>query len=432
MERDCKANKENIRRYFVKIKTNILSHYFVYSIAILFPFLIYLKGSGIKPYSASEIIIWMILFSFVPILLMPLKKKIYPIYTFSVILFLFYQMMMLIGSNYALEGLTSILIHNKYIILSFLVPYLIFSMDIEKKLLKALVVVSMVVVYIMIYEVVKDPLELLSLYGAGGFVRKTSVFPNPNMIGVYISVLLFIQLLFAEIQKKKSTKVLIFMLMIAPSLFSLLLTFSRRAWLAFLIAMGIYLFIKEKNKFIIVLSVLFLGILLANIDYETIWQRFVLSFDGSYKSNFVRIENLKGTILYMSKSADVFLFGLGVGVTGPGCIGVSSSGKYPFGIHSYFLQLWVELGLIGLLLYLFLICVVFVAFWKTYRIYKFYNKNMTKYLTTYMLCFIVLLVSAIVGMTPMAFPSNLFQWLFVGLIMRHYYKSRILVKSKFI
>ena len=415
---------------FMKIKTNILSLSFVFSIAVLFPFLIFIKGAGIKPYSVNEIIVWMILFSFLPLVLLSPKNKIYPIYTFSVFLFLFYQIIIFFCSNYHLEGITSILIHDKYIIISFLTPHLIFSMDIERKLLKALVAVNMVVVYILMYKIVQNPSELLSLYGASGFLVKTSVFPNPNMLGVYISTLIFIQFLFAETQKKIMYKNLIFVLMIAPSLFSLVLTFSRRAWLAFLISMGIYFFIKRQNKFIIVMSILFLGILATNIDCETIWHRLLLSFDGSYESNFVRIENLRGTILLLSKSVDCFLGGVGVGVTGPGSIAVYSTNQYPFSIHSYFLQLLIEFGLIGLFLYLFIISVIFFVFWKTYRIYKLYDRHMVNYLTTYMLCYLVLLISSIVGLTPISFPTNLLQWLFVGLIIRHYYIARSLIKSK--
>jgi O-antigen ligase len=303
-------------------------------------------------------------------------------------------------------------------------------MDLERKLLKALVVVNMVVVYILIFKVLENPLELLSLYGRSGFQVKTSVFPNPNMLGVYISTLIFIQLLFAETQKKVMYKVLIFALMIAPSLFSLVLTFSRRAWLAFVICMSIYFFIKKQNKVSIVICILLLGMLATNIDYETILNRALIIFDSSYESNSIRIENLKGTVLLMSKSWSYFLWGFGAGVTGPGPIAVSSVNQYPYSIHSYFLQLLVEFGLVGLFLYLFIICMVFFIFWKTYRIYKFYDMHMVNYLTTYMLCYLALLISSIVGMTPMTFPTNLLQWLFVGLIMRHYYIARSLIKSK--
>ncbi len=403
--------------------TKFIQLSFIFSVSVFFPFLIFTKGSGIKPYSINELIIWIIIL-FYSFLLVSSPKKIYAPFAFSIILLICYQVIITFVSPYPMAGITSVLIHDKYIPISFLVPCFINSVDVEKRLLKCLLSVCMAVVSIMLFYVIKNPSVLLVLYGRSGFLVEMSVFPNPNMAGVYIGTLIFIQLLFFEIQKKKIYKILVFLLMICPSMLALILTFSRRAWLGVIMAMAVSLIVKKRNKLIIALIVLFLVVLLSFIDYQTVIRRFFLIFNGHYASNAARLGNLNTTIMLMGKSVASWLGGMGVGISGPGATAFGANNRLTFLIHSYFLQILIEFGLIGLVLYSSVIFIIFVAFLKTYRRYKLFDQYSIKFIVSYMLCIFVLLVASTVGLTPITFPSNMLMWLFVGLILRHYNKAK--------
>lgn len=407
-------------------KRGIVNHLFIVAIVLIFPLLVFLKGPSQQVYSAFEIAIWLImLFFFVLASQYKNRRNIPPLYAIAILLFVVYQVLISIGSRPYLNAVTSLLIHNKYILISFLVPVFIISRRDEEFLLIGFVSVSLIVVYYVVYKFMRNP-QLLQVIESKS--REMSVFPNSSMLGVYLATIFFLQILLVDMMKRRSIKVASIILIILPSLLVMIVAFSRRAWMAFLLSFFLYFLLHKKKRLVLSVVALLFLIVFVRIDYQSVTQRFMLSFDSSFESNTIRLEQAAESFELINRSVFYMIGGLGAGAVGP-AVTYSENNNFKQ-VDSYILQLILEYGIVGLFLYLVIFGVVCFLFVKTYKNYRQCNDTRLHFSLAYFLSLLVLFTAGFAGSTPITFPLNLLQWMLFGLILRHYEISKSVIFDK--
>lgn len=202
----------------------------------------------------------------------------------------------------------------------------------------------------------------LSDFGWGKYhlaeqVYQSATFMNgPNQVASYLLPALFIQ--FGEIKKNNRLAGIILALVM---LAAIILTFSRAAAIALVLGLFIYFAsgpIARKVKIVLAVSLAAL-ILIAYLTARSLpsWQ--ALIYHGTSQS--FHEESLKLSIDELKKgSINQWAIGRGIGSAGPAAL------KYGDGIisESWYLELLLELGIIGLALWLWLIADLSVKLWR--------------------------------------------------------------------
>jgi len=411
------------------------SELFIYTITLLFPALIYLKKPGPNPYSISEQVILAIICIFFLLGILNYKYYKYRMIRIDVYFLLLLWLYMLVqvtlslvSSSYV-AAFTSLLIHDKYILILFSIIFFIKNEEQELKLLNLFMIVGIVSVYIAIYKVATT-VNLSSLYKSiGGFIRVKSIFPNPNMYGVYSSVIFILELFYLTLEKKYMKRIIFLVLAIFPTLFIILLTFSRRAWI--ITAFGWFFFttfqkgIEKKIRLLKVLIVVLLTFMILPISHGAIIKRFQTIFDQEYTSNAMRLELIRKTRFVLKNDVFRFLAGGGVGNFGPAVVFGAANGEEWKYIDIYYVQIFLEFGLVGVLMYLALFLYFTKAFLYVLRKTCWDDKNRILTLGTILM---MLYIAGMFGATNIAFPLNLMQWTFAGLILNRYYQILNLAK----
>jgi len=399
-------NSININRF------SIFNICFVLFLSLGIPALILIKEPGFNPLSFSELTIFiLILFYYIA----TLKKKIggrlilFSISSLVLTTYLICQVFI----NPSLSLVVSFLTHFKYLLIVYPIIKIVSKRN-EIKLLKLLVLVAFISQLPAFYALAQNTSALTSLYGVGGFKRTMSVFPNPNMFGMYLVVISLICLYLLNIIKIKWRKYLFFILCISNIL--LLLTFSRRAWGLYILSLFIYIIFSKTNRKKIKILLIFImaGLFSLAIDLQTIIIRFFTIFDSSYASNSIR-EDQFIDLYKLTENTFTFIGGYGPGLIGP----ASFFSSFPFNtqIDNYMLLLLLEYGFIGLFIYCMFYSITLYYGLKSMKHLKGndYNKNLI-----YILIISSLFAAGFVGATPITFPLNVFYWIFIGLILKNY------------
>lgn len=196
--------------------------------------------------------------------------------------------------------------------------------------------------------------------GGRTYFRAISFFPDPHMLAFYLEMILPLALamFFADFRPQRLVPVFLM-------LFALFLTFSRGGYLGFvasaaLMLVAAYFFIARneaikpflKNRLKPVLFVfLSLFVVIAVFYFSPTGTRFKASFSLSEGSNVQRIQTWRQAFVVI-KSAP--FAGVGLGSYG---LAVNSEAGYrdPTYAHNAYLDVWAELGVIGLAAWLILL-----------------------------------------------------------------------------
>ena len=262
------------------------------------------------------------------------------------------------------------------------------------------------------HQVWQSGTSIVSGYKIGRWLRAYGTFSHPNILGGYLVVAMLALNLNREIKNK------IYFFSIYTVLFiALFLTFSRSAWLAFIVIIVFYWLLnllKKKNKFFIIqhflLTILLLIILSLSL-FPIIKNRFLLNYSRyEIKSITDRESGLKESweIWRVNK-----WFGVGAGNYTLTVYKFNSNydgWKYQ-PVHNVFMLILTELGIVGVLL-LFFICIAY-----TFSFYVFIKK----YWYLYFLFFIsYLLISSFDHYLYSSYIGLLLGAVFVVLITRFY------------
>jgi O-antigen ligase len=200
-------------------------------------------------------------------------------------------------------------------------------------------------------------------YSYGRFLRSYGAFSHPNVFGGFMFVASSISILAYRKWKKNWYVFVLFFEMIA-----LFLSFSRSAWLAFIICLFIFIFIYRKTLFefrkiflVISIPVLFLSIFL----FPLVQTRIIGNSMYEVQSITYRMSGYAEVIDILRGH---LLFGTGIGnytfLLMNNSMDMSVYAYQP--VHNTFFLFFVELGLIGSILFLFFL-------YKLYRISNISN-----------------------------------------------------------
>lgn len=377
-----------------------------------------IKGAGFSPFSPPETLIsYLIFFLFAVLYSIGLQENVAPVFIALFWMFVFYCCLMGLGSflsgTSSLQVLASLTLHLRFVFISVIVAMCVNGAS-RQYLVAAMISICWVVA---IYAVVQVTAVTNSAGGVLNFdvVKRTlSIFPNPNMFGAVLLIGVVLYLPYFEKFPTRFSSINTFCVTL-PLCTAMLVSYSRRSWLALAIIIFLFLLFKRGNnatplKFLAPMVMVFFFL----VDLTPIIERIGTIFDPEYASNSARLSDFRRMLVDLTSSPFSILGGGGAGTIGPSHLSPGSSDAQ---IDSYFLLLLLEYGIIGLMLYLALI-------W--YGMTKMIRKmswdlggedSYNEYLS-YALCVLGLLIVSFVGTTSITFPINLFHWILIGLLVR--------------
>ena len=185
--------------------------------------------------------------------------------------------------------------------------------------------------------------------------RVFSTFENPNNYAEFLVMTIPLCLAYCTMVKQVWLRRVSFLLALLP-VGALLMTYSRSCWVSFAIAAVVFMFFYNK-KLLPVLVVC--AIACIPLLPETILARMMTIGSKSDSSNMYRIYIWEG-VLRMLENYWVSGVGLGPGNFRPIYVGVCNTLAMPAPhSHMLYLELWIELGILGVLSYLGMIFSLF-------------------------------------------------------------------------
>jgi len=186
-------------------------------------------------------------------------------------------------------------------------------------------------------------------------LRPYATFPHPNVLAGFTAVVLVLVITNLRMLTTKSSK-----LSIIVALATLLITFSRSAWVVWLLAISYWLLVREKKAFLGFLKkkkfvgalLLLLALFLGCHDSSVILNRFATLKTDDFLAISRRWE-LNKAALRMVRSSPIF--GIGLGNFIPRLFGFSQNREVIYWlqpVHNIFLLVSAETGLVGLGIFL--------------------------------------------------------------------------------
>lgn len=394
---------------------------YVIGATVGFPIIILSKGPGFDPYSYQIAIVTALTVVGAAIMFgVSEGRSVLP--NFLAILcatLLIYAGFLVAISGNVPAAIASYFLHFKFVLLG-IAFYWALNTWLERLVPLALLCLAVPIIYYGLYQYfVLRGVSLSALIGVEGFRRLSSVFPNPNMYGVYLTSILLFALAFAEFPAQIKAAVWTVVLLYMPLLLSVLLTFSRRAWVMVALSLGFLAFLRGVKPVYVLLPILLLGTYYAS-DFGSLLLRVQTIFDPTYVSNRVRLDEISTIVSHLSSDGLALLFGGGTGRYGPAAELVAG-GQFEV-VHNYLGLLLLEYGLFGIGLYLTLVGTVVAYGWRAARTYRSGSGEWYRTIL-YTLNFALLQIAGVFGLTPITFPLDFMGWALMGLVLFHYRRS---------
>lgn len=270
----------------------------------------------------------------------------------------------------SLEGFRAVV---QYILWYFVVIQLLRTEKGARNLCIFFVLVAFVLALHGVYQYiigVEMPAGWVDSKEAGVRTRVYSILTSPNIFGCLMTLASPIAFSFVFSMKKIKSKVF-FAFATCVMLLSLLFTFSRGAWIGFMVAAFVYVFIKDKRFFIPII----IGAILVIAFVPSVSNRITYMLSSEYIESSLRGGRLVrwATGLEMLKSNP--FVGVGLGHFG-GAVAMNHDLSYLVGVQvektfymdNYFLKTAVESGLFGLGTFAILMYQVIINSLRTIRI----------------------------------------------------------------
>ncbi|MCK4778116.1 MAG: O-antigen ligase family protein, partial [Actinomycetia bacterium] len=209
-------------------------------------------------------------------------------------------------------------------------------------------------------------------YRVGSMLRIFSTMTNPNTFGTYLTVLFPVTLGIALHERHGGRRLLLFLLA-TPMLLALLLTFSRESWVGLFAGIAVVGALIDRR----IITILVIILIAASITFpQQVMGRIIEGFSFEYlRSSYgppTAIFHGGGRAFYYIQSIKVikdnFLFGVG-----PGRFGGSVAYIFPTPVYekynipmsmnqidTFWMQLWGEVGTLGLLMFLIMLGMIFL------------------------------------------------------------------------
>lgn len=220
----------------------------------------------------------------------------------------------------------------------------------------------LIAVFGIIQYVLKLDLGLWKHSKDTGQFRITSIFSNPNALGSYFNMVLAFTLpsiLFRKGMKRK----LVYMGISGVIFVALLLTFSRSAWIAFVV-MGLYFVFVWNKKWLLAVPVL--AAATPFLMPDSVISRFGKLLDPAYYQMSSEYGRLAFWSLALEKIKEHPFLGSGLGTFGDS---VPLRHNIPFAtwVDNHYLKLGAEIGLPGVLAFIALLLALFFLAHKLHR-----------------------------------------------------------------
>jgi O-antigen ligase len=194
-------------------------------------------------------------------------------------------------------------------------------------------------------------------------VRVYSVFSNPNVLGQYLVLIVPITIGMFFIRKDKLEKV-VYSGMSLVMLICLILTLSRGAWLGMMVALAIFVFLKDKRLIILGATLL---LTLPFVLPSSVINRFTSIGNLKESSSAYRYSVWIGSIDIIK---DFWIAGIGIGTKAfefiyPGYAVVGAT--YALHSHNFYLQIIIETGILGFAVFLIMLLTFYKNMFSTAR-----------------------------------------------------------------
>lgn len=227
--------------------------------------------------------------------------------------------------------------------------------------------------------------------------RVFSVFGNPNILAEYLLLVipygLAVGLAVTDYRKK-----LIFFGITGAMAFTMLLTFSRGGWLALAVAIVLFALMKDRRLLMLIFLLGVVGIILLPFMPDVITQRLASIGNLQDSSNNYRIILWSEAITIIK---DFWATGVGFGHLAFREVYAEymiTRTKTPFHVHNTYLQVLVEMGVLGFTVFMWLLVSIFKTGIKSLMLSK---DNFVNYI-------IIASLAAIFGILVQGMSENIF------------------------
>lgn len=285
-------------------------------------------------------------------------------------LFLLFIIFSLISIFYSIDKSSSLIEASRIIIIFILFVYSILAVENKKhfyQLTASLLVGSLIPCLIAFYE----------FFTASGWWDKTimafradGTFSHPATLAFYL--LCTAPIIYALMVDKigKNVKVILAILLIS-NLFITLITLTRGAWIGLLVMLLVFGLFKSRKFLVAIAALIFMVYLFS----PAINQRVNDVFNPKYNSSLITRLKIIQTTLPAFKNAPIFGYGFGNFDIIHLKYNTEAKTYESLQAHNDYLRLLIELGIIGLILYLSIFISLFILIYKLYKTGDKYNKN---------------------------------------------------------
>lgn len=259
------------------------------------------------------------------------------------------------------------------------------------------------------------PVESLS--AGGSYHRVHLYFGTANSLGVFLSLTFFV-VFHAASPERRVWRWLRFAAA-AVMIVALVLTFSRRSWLATGVVLGFH-FVRRLDWRGLILAAAVAVVLLSG-PLGQVEERAETIVDVDDPTNLERKQEVLKQLLWLPGADEVSWLGWGL-ERAAGADDVEGAGRSAVYFHSYYLTLYYLGGAVGVILYLAVVGATFAGLWRALR--RSRAPATRGALSAGMSCMVVVLIQGLFGTGNMTFPVNYMTALIPGLALALYAQER--------
>lgn len=197
------------------------------------------------------------------------------------------------------------------------------------------------------------------------YMRAVGPFPDPHMLSYYFGLLIPWSVMITATSEKRSLWFLIgtFFLIFAD-----IATFTRGGYIALIAASVVVLpLVTKQTAKKIVAGIILFFILFLLVPHNPVASRLTSSFDAQEGSNAARLSNWQQAFVIIKENP----FGTGIGMYS---LAVDPQADYrtPIYAHNLYLDIAAELGIPAAIIFILLLILIFISFWKAAKKNHFY------------------------------------------------------------
>jgi len=249
--------------------------------------------------------------------------------------------------------------------------------------------------------------RFFGIFGAG-----TSAVIYTNTLGIVLAIALLIGLTLL-LNSRGLRRRFYYLLGMAPLSLILVFTFSRRGYITFLGGLLLMVLARGRKYFSLGVQIVLLVAFLVTVIGASSLGGFVIQ---RFSQNPLRDPSFRARVsdaqLILERSGNNPWFGYGIGSTGP--VGVRFNVPDAVPAHNYYLMLLYEMGVPGLLFFIWLLSRIIRLSRQIYQ--RVPTVEFKSVVATIWAIMIMLVLNGLLGTTFEAYPIDLYFWVLVGLL----------------